>query len=108
MPEQEIEPQLIFECLTEAIVESLKRTTPNYIYQAEEEIRAQNTWSRKCIKRTITQEAILAAMESTYSSPTARQCASRKSPRQLLCDLANVIMDANGEILKYLHLMALP
>ena len=64
--------------------------------------------SRKHIQHTITQEAILLAMESTYSAPTACQCASQKFPRKLLCDLANVVMDANEELLQYFHLMVRP
>ena len=67
---------------------------------------AQNTRSRKHIQRTITQEEILSDMEITSSSPNARQCASQKSPRKLLCDLANAFMYANEELLKYRHLMA--
>ena len=47
-------------------------------------------------------------MESTYSAPTARQCASHNFPRQLLCNLANAVMDANGELLQYRDLMARP
>ena len=47
-------------------------------------------------------------MESTSSAPTACQCASRKFPIQLVCDLANAVMDTNGELLQYLHLMARP
>ena len=47
-------------------------------------------------------------MESTSSSPTARQRASRKFPRQLLCDLTNEVMDSKGELLQYRHLMARP
>ena len=81
---------------------------PNYISQDEEETPAQNTLSRKYIQHTITQEAILLAMEITYSAPTARQCDSQKLPRQLLCDLANVFMDSNGELLQYIHLTARP
>ena len=61
--------------------------------------------SRKNIQRTITQEEILLAMESKSSAPTARQCDSRKLPRQLLCDLANAVMDSNIELLQYIHLM---
>ena len=57
---------------------------------------SQDTWSRKYIQRTITQESILAATESTSSAPTSRECASKKSPRQFLCDLANAAMDTNG------------
>ena len=34
-------------------------------------------------------------MESTYSDPTARQYASQKLTRQLLCDLDNAVMDTN-------------
>ena len=47
-------------------------------------------------------------MESTSSAPTACQCASRNFPRQLLCDLANAVMDANRELLQYHNLMARP
>ena len=86
----------------------MKRPFPNYIPQDEEETPAQNTRPRKHIQRTITQEAIIYAMEITYSDLTARQCASRNFPMQLLCDLANSGMDANGELLQYCHLMARP
>ena len=105
---KEIETHLIVEYPTEAVVESLKRPIPNYIYQYEEETPAQNTRSRKHIQLTATQEAILSAMESTSSSPTACQCTSRYFPRQLLCDLDNEVMDANGELLQYCHLMDRP
>ena len=86
----------------------MKRPFPNYIPQDEEETPAQNTLPRKYIQRTITQEAILSAMEIKSSAPTARQRDSQKLPRQLLCDLANALMDSNGELLQYLHLMARP
>ena len=107
-PKQEIDTQLIAECLTEAVVKSLKRPIPNYIYQDEEETPARNMRSRKYIQRTIIQEAIFSAMDSTSSAPTARQCASRNSSTQFLCDLANAIMDDNGELLQYSHLMSHP
>ena len=55
--------------------------------------------SRKLIQCTITREEILSAMESTSSAPTTRQCASKKFPRPLLCDLANAVMYVNGELL---------
>ena len=90
---------MIVECPTEAVVESLKRPIPNYIPQDKKETPAQNMRSRKHIQRTITQEEILVAMESTSSAPNSRQCSSRKFPRQLLCYLANAVMDANGELL---------
>ena len=47
-------------------------------------------------------------MESTFSSPTACQCDSQNFPRLFLCDLANAVMDSNGELLQYRHLMARP
>ena len=75
-PEQNIEPQFIVECPTEAAVKSLKRPIHNYISQYEEGAPTQNTQSRNHIQHTITQEAILSATESTSSAPTARQCAS--------------------------------
>ena len=107
-PEQEIEPQLIVQFLMELFVKSLIRLIPYYVSQDEEETPAQNTRSRKNIQHTITQEAILAGMESTYSSPTARQCSSPNFRRQMLCDLSNAVMDANGELLQYFHLMVRP
>ena len=58
----------------EAVVESLKRPIPNYISQYGEETTTQNKRSRKHIQYNITQEAILSAMESTFSAPTACQC----------------------------------
>ena len=88
-----------------AVVKSLKRPISTYIYQNEEETKNQNTRSRKHIQRTITQEAIILAMESTSSASTARQCASKNFPRKLLCDLANAVMDVNRELLQYQHLM---
>ena len=95
-PEQEIEPQFIVKCTTEAVSESLNLPIPNYIYQDEEETPAQNMRSRKHIQHTINQEAILSAMESIYIATATRQCASRKLPRHLLCDLANTVMDSSG------------
>ena len=47
-------------------------------------------------------------MDIAYITPTARQCASKKPPRQFLCYLVNAFMDANGELLQYRHLMARP
>ena len=67
---------------------------------------AQNTRPRKHIQRTITQEAILLAMESTSSAPTAHKCAIQNPPRKLLCLLANAIMDTNVEVLQYRHLIS--
>ena len=107
-PEQEIEPQLIVKCPTETVVKSLKRPISTYIYQNEEETKNQNTRSRKHTQRTITQEAILLAMESTSSAPTVCQYASQNFPRKLFCDLVNAVMDANVEILQYRHLIARP
>ena len=69
---------------------------------------AQNIWLRKHIQCTITQEEILSSTEITSSAPTACQCASQNPPRQLLCDLDNVVMDASRELFQYCHLMACP
>ena len=86
----------------------MKQTIPNYISQDEEETPAQNTWSRKHIQRTITQEEILVTMEKPSSVTTACQFSSIKSQRQLFCDFENAVMDADIEILQYYHLMAHP
>ena len=48
-------------------------------------------------------------MESTTSiDPNACKYASQKHPRKLLCDLVNAVIDANGELLQYLHLIDRP
>ena len=91
-----------------SICQVIEASHPNFISQYEEEAPAQNTRSIKHIQRTITQEVILSFMEMTSSAPTVCQCASRKFPIQLVCDLANAVMDTNGELLQYLHLMARP
>ena len=47
-------------------------------------------------------------MESTSIAPTAYQCDRLKLLRKLVCDLDNEVMDANGELLQYCHIMAHP
>ena len=105
-PEQEIEPQLIVKCPTETVVKSLKRPIPNYINQYEEENPAKNMQSKKHTQCTTTQEEILSAMERKSIAPTACQCARQNFQRIFLCDSDNAVMDANGYLLQYRHLMA--
>ena len=47
-------------------------------------------------------------MEIKSIAPTACQYSSWNFQRRLLFDLSNAVMDANGEILQYLHIMARP
>ena len=104
-------PQLIGVCPINAVIASEQgscRPLPNYITQEEAETPSHNTRSRREIPRTITHEALLVTMEMTTSRPTARNLASRKFPLQLLCEFAGAVMDSNGELLQYRHLMARP
>ena len=48
---------------------------------------------------------MMAAVEMTTAQPTPRNLASRKFPMQMLCEMAGSIMDVNGNLLEYRHLM---
>ncbi|KAL7523277.1 hypothetical protein ACHAXR_000105 [Thalassiosira sp. AJA248-18] len=47
-------------------------------------------------------------MEMSSANVTAQNLAARKFPMQLLCELAGAVMDANGELLQYRHLINRP
>ena len=47
----------------------------------------------------------MAAVQITTAQPTPRNLASRKFPMQMLCEMAVSIMDVNGELLEYRHVM---
>ena len=83
-----------------------EESEPPLIFEEESEAPANNTRARKSIPRTIRQEALIAAMEVTSSNVTARNSASRKYPLQLLCELAGAVMDENGKLLQYRHLIS--
>ena len=76
----------------------------NHSKQDEEEAPAHNNRARKGM-RSITQELMMAAVEMTTVQPTLRNLASRKFPMQMLCEMAVSIMDMNGNLLEYRHLM---
>ena len=102
-------PQLIVAYPSDAVVptrEDSSSSIPNYISQDDEQIPTYNTRSRRAITRSITQEALLSTMEVTTSRPSAKNLASKKFPLQLLCEFAGAVMDSNGELLQYRHLMA--
>ena len=48
---------------------------------------------------------MLAAVEISTERPTPRNLSSRKFPMQMLCEMAGAIMDVNGGLLEYIHLM---
>ena len=48
---------------------------------------------------------MIAAVEMTTAQPTPRNLASRKFPMQILCEMAGSIMNLNGDLLEYVHLM---
>ena len=108
-PRVDVSPGLIVAYPTEAVVKSSKEALPtqyhrNYITQDEEEAPAHNTRTGKGT-RPITQELILAAVEMSTAEPTLRNLASRKFPMRMLCEMAGAIMDVNGDLLEYRHLM---
>jgi hypothetical protein len=64
-----------------------------------------NTQSKTQL-RTLTQEAMLSCIKLSQTIVTPLQLARCKFPMQLLCNMANAIIDTNGELLQYQHLMA--
>ena len=47
----------------------------------------------------------MAAVEMSTAQPTPRNLSSRKFPMQILCEMEGSIMDLNGDLLEYRHLM---
>ncbi|KAL7532914.1 hypothetical protein ACHAXR_004935 [Thalassiosira sp. AJA248-18] len=109
-------PRLVVACPSEAVVESKRHPFPDLnipkykaiIIEKQTEAPAHNTRSRKEIPRTITQEAMLTAVKMSSTNTTARNLAGRKFPMKLLCELAGAVMDANGELMQYRHLIKHP
>jgi hypothetical protein len=67
---------------------------------------AYNTRSKRHTTPTITQEALLAAIQMTTTAPSPKGMAARKLPLQLLCEMAGSVLDSNtGDLLKYRHLI---
>jgi len=69
---------------------------------------ACRTSSRLARGRTIPQEAMLSCIEMSDAKVNPRSLAQRKFPLKLLCEMAGAIMDANGEMLEYRHLIKRP
>ena len=108
-PRVDSSPGLIVACPTEAVDKSSKEVRPthdhrNHSKQDEEEAPAHNTRTRKGT-RSITQELMMAAVEMSTAQAGLRNLASRKSPIQMLCEMVVSIMDVNGDLLEYRHLM---
>ena len=84
--------------------------TPNYISQDEEEPPAYNTRGRRAAAaRTLTQESILSAIDISSLQLNTAKLASRQFPRQVTCEMANAVVDAEtGELMEYRHLMKNP
>ena len=47
----------------------------------------------------------MSAVEITTDQPTLRNLARRKFPMQMLCEMEGSIIDVNGKLLEYRHLM---
>lgn len=77
---------------------------PNYVTDdkdkdKDDELPSQY-WTRSTMARIL-----LSCMEIHQPQYSARQLASRKFPLLVLCELAGAVMDINGELLKYCHLV---
>ena len=104
-PRAQKDPRLIVASSVVSNAACPKKANSTIIMQSESDAPANNTRARKSIVRTIPQEAVLSAMELSQARVSAKSAASRKYPLQLLCDWANTVMDANGELLQYRHLI---
>ena len=59
--------------------------------------------------RTITDEAMLSALELTTVPLKAKNLAARRYPMQLMCELAGAVLDPKtGELMEYRHLIKKP
>ena len=77
----------------------------NYIERAKADGPARNTRS----KRSITDEIMLSCIEFSTSKINPKNAAGRKSPIQLLTEMAGAVLDsATGELLEYRHLIRNP
>ena len=47
----------------------------------------------------------MAVVEMSIAQPTPKNLASRKFPMQMLCEMVGSIMDVNGNLLEYRHIM---
>ena len=112
LPRVPNEPQLIVACPTDAVVTSERQypcpPLPNYITQEDSDAPANNTRARRGATRSITQETILQCMEVSSASFNPKNLASRKFPLQFLCEMAGAVMDTNGDLLQYRHLIKRP
>ena len=58
--------------------------------------------------RSRTAQVLLACMELHLSTLSPKTLAGRKLPMQLWCDMAGAVMDINGDLLEYRHLIRRP
>jgi len=112
-PRVEKEPRMIVACTKEAgcYVEpghGLALISQEIEEPQEIQAPARRTSSRMAMGRTITQEAMLSCIEMSDAKVTPRSLVQRKFPLKLLCEMAGAIMDANGEMLEYRHLIKRP
>jgi len=84
-------------------------TTSNYISQDEDEEGPPSQPPHRHNTRSRTNLLLLQAIEISNTQPTTTQSAQRKFPLQLLCEMANAVLDAEtGELMEYRHLMKKP
>lgn len=60
------------------------------------------------LTRSCTAQVLLACMELHLSTLSPKMLACRKLPMQLWCDMAGAVMDINGDLLEYRHLIKRP
>ena len=118
IPRVEEEPRMIVACSKEAncgdsmgrghAIISQEIEEPDESEEREEQIQpTYQTRSRTRI-RSLTQDTLLTTIELSTSEVSNRSLASRKFPLKLLCEWAGAIMDKNGEMLEYRHLIKRP
>ena len=81
---------------------------PNYMTKEQQEEPTFQRRSKGVAARSFTQEANLTAVELTECKLNLTKLTQRIFPKQLICELAGAMIDRNGDMLEYLHLMKRP
>ena len=81
---------------------------PDYTTKEKPEEPTFQRRSKRVAARSFTQEAILMAIELTKCKLNSSKLAQRIFPKQLICELAGDVVDRNGNMLEYCHLMKCP
>ena len=78
---------------------------PNYITKEQPEEPAFQRKPKRVAALAFNQKDILTAVKITECKLNPEKLAQQIFPKQLICGLAGAVMDKNGAILEYRHLM---